>query len=192
MAQDVCVLVNADDRVRLGAISGDRSRPHKHVLRARIILHSAGRLPVQEVARRAGVSRPSVWRWRRRFAELGADGLLREKSRVSGKAPLPRETVEHVVALTCSEPPGEATHWTGQAMAAAVGIGLARSNASGGRTACSPIASAPSSARRTRSSPPSCATSSGSTWSRRPTRSCCRSTKRARSRRSTAASRGCR
>ena len=28
MAQDVCVLVNAEDRVRLAAISGDRSRPH--------------------------------------------------------------------------------------------------------------------------------------------------------------------
>ena len=124
MAQDVCVLVNAEDRVRLAAISGDRSRPHKHVLRARIILHSADRLPVQEVARRTGVSRPSVWRWQRRFAALGVDGLLREKSRVPGKAPLPRETVERVVALTCSEPPGEATHWTGRAMAAAVGIGL--------------------------------------------------------------------
>jgi hypothetical protein len=30
--------------------------------------------------------------------------------------------VERVLALTCSEAPGEATHWTGRAMA--VGIGL--------------------------------------------------------------------
>ena len=28
------------------------------------------------------------------------------------------------MALTCSQPPGEATHWTGRAMAAVVGIGL--------------------------------------------------------------------
>ena len=56
MAQDVCVLVTADDRARLAAIAGDGSRPYKHVLRARIILHSADCLPVQEVARRAGVS----------------------------------------------------------------------------------------------------------------------------------------
>jgi transposase len=124
MTQEVCVLVNADDRARLAAIAGDRSRPYKHVLRARIILHSAERLPVLEVARRAGVSRPAVWRWQRRFAELGVDGLLREKPRIPGKPPLPRETVERVVALTCCEPPGEATHWTGRAMAAAVGIGL--------------------------------------------------------------------
>jgi transposase len=92
------------------------------VVRARIILQSAARLPVQEVARRAGVSRPAVWRWQRRFAEVGVDGLLREKPRIPGKPPLPRETVERVLALTCSEAPGEATHWTGRAMA--VGIGL--------------------------------------------------------------------
>lgn len=124
MSQAVCVLVNAEDRARLAAIAGDRSRPHKHVLRARIVLRSADRLPVLDVARRVGVSRPAVWRWQRRFAELGVEGLLRDKPRIPGKPPLPRETVERVVALTCSEPPGEATHWTGRAMAAAVGIGL--------------------------------------------------------------------
>jgi transposase len=124
MAQDVCVLVNADDHARLAAIAGSGNRPYRHVVRARIVLQSAERLPVQEVARRAGVSRPAVWRWQRRFAELGVDGLLREKPRIPGKARLPRETVERVLALACSEAPGEATHWTGRAMAAAVGIGL--------------------------------------------------------------------
>jgi transposase len=124
MAQDVCVLVNADDRARLAAIAGSGRRPYRHVVRARIILQSAERLPVQEVARRAGVSRPAVWRWQRRFAEEGVDGLLRDRARVPGKAQLPRETVERVLALTCSEPPGEATHWTGRAMAAAIGIGF--------------------------------------------------------------------
>jgi hypothetical protein len=44
MAQTVSIIVSADDRVRLAAIAGDRSRPLKHVQRARIILHSADRL----------------------------------------------------------------------------------------------------------------------------------------------------
>jgi transposase len=124
MAQDVCILVNADDHARLAAIAGSGNRPYRHVVRARIVLQSAERLPVQEVARRTGASRPAVWRWQRRFAELGVDGLLREKPRIPGKPRLPRETVERVLALACSEAPGEATHWTGRAMAAAVGIGL--------------------------------------------------------------------
>ena len=50
------------DRNRLTAIIADRNRPQKHVQRARIILHSGERLSVLEVARRAGASRPAVWR----------------------------------------------------------------------------------------------------------------------------------
>ena len=124
MAQDVCVIVGAEERARLAAVVGDRSRPLKHVQRAWIVLFSAERLPVLEVARRAGVSRPAVWRWQRRFAEEGVDGLLRDKTRPPGKPPLPAATVAKVLALTCAEPPGEATHWTGRAMAKAVGISL--------------------------------------------------------------------
>jgi hypothetical protein len=65
-----------------------------------------------------------VWRWQQRFAEEGVDGLLRDKTRKPGKPPIPAETVAHVVALTCGKPPGETTHWTGRAMAAAAGISL--------------------------------------------------------------------
>jgi hypothetical protein len=66
MAQTVSVIVSPEDRARLAAIVGDRSRPLKHIQRARIVLVSAERLPVATVAARAGVSRPAVWRWQRR------------------------------------------------------------------------------------------------------------------------------
>jgi transposase len=124
MAQDVCPLVSAEDRARLEAIVADRNRAQKHVARARIILASAARLAVAEVARRAGVGRPAVWRWQRRFAATGVDGLLRDATRKPGKAPLGDALVHRVVALTCAEPPGEATHWTGRAMAETAGISL--------------------------------------------------------------------
>jgi transposase len=124
MAQTVSVIVGSDDRARLGAIIGDRNRPLKHTQRAKIILLSADRLPVLEVARRAGVSRPAVWRWQRRYAEQGVDGLLRDKTRKPGRAPLATAMVAKVLALTCAEPPGAATHWTGRAMAKVVGISL--------------------------------------------------------------------
>jgi hypothetical protein len=65
-----------------------------------------------------------VWRWQARYAEQGVDGLLRDKTRKPGKAPLSPETIAKVLPLTCSEPPGEATPWTGRAVAKAVGIGL--------------------------------------------------------------------
>ena len=81
MAQTVCVLLDGATRSALAAIAGDRSRPLKHLLRARIVLLSAERVTVQEAARRAGVSRPAVWRWQQRFAEEGVKGLLRDKTR---------------------------------------------------------------------------------------------------------------
>jgi transposase len=87
-------------------------------------LVSAERLSVAEVARRAGIGRPAVWRWQRRFVEAGVEGLLHEATRKPGKAPLSEQTVQRVVALTCAEPPGEATQWTGRAMARAAGISL--------------------------------------------------------------------
>ena len=124
MAQTLCPHVSAGDRLRLTAIVGDRNRPQKHAVRARIVLLSAERLDVATIARRAGSSRPAVWRWQRRYAEAGVDGLLRDKSRKPGKAPLGEELARRVVALTCAEPPGEATHWTGRMMASAVGISL--------------------------------------------------------------------
>ena len=124
MAQAVCVIVNPEDVARLEAIVADRNRPLKHVQRARIILVSAQRLAVLEVARRSVASRPAVWRWQARYAEEGVEALLRDKTRPPGKARLTTATVAKVLALTCAEPPGETTHWTGRAMAKTMGVSL--------------------------------------------------------------------
>lgn len=86
MAQTSSILLSAADRERLLAIVAGRNRPQKHVERARIILHAADHLPVLEIAKRAGVSRPSVWRWQQRFAEEGVAGLLRDKTLPPGRA----------------------------------------------------------------------------------------------------------
>jgi hypothetical protein len=82
MAQTVSPIVNSEDRARLAAVVEDRNRPQKHIQRVRIILLSAERLTVLDVAARSGASRPSVWRWQQRFAEEGMAGLLRDKTRL--------------------------------------------------------------------------------------------------------------
>jgi Homeodomain-like domain len=96
MSQTVSVIVSAKDRARLAAIIGDRSRPLKHVQRAKIVLHSADRLATAEVARRSEVSRPAVWRWQRHYAEGGVERLLREGSRKPGKPPVALSKVSEV------------------------------------------------------------------------------------------------
>ncbi len=124
MAQAVCVVVDDIDRKRLASIVADRNRPQKHIQRARIVLLSDEGLAVAEVARKAEVSRPAVWRWQMRYAEAGVEALLHDKTRPPGTAKLATVTVAKILALTCSEPPGQVTHWTGRAMAKAVGVSL--------------------------------------------------------------------
>jgi transposase len=88
------------------------------------VLASADRHSAQRISQSVSVSRPTVWRWQQRFAESGVGRLLRDKSRRPGKAPIAAETRARVVAMTCTAPPHQATHWTGRAMAKAIGISV--------------------------------------------------------------------
>ena len=100
MAQTVSLLLSTGDPAGLHRVIEDRSRPVKHVQRAQIVLLSADRLPVQEIAKRVGVSRPMVWRWQQRYAEEGLDGLLRDKTRPPGTPPIPQAKVHAVIERT--------------------------------------------------------------------------------------------
>jgi hypothetical protein len=100
MAQSVCVIVSAADEIWLEAIVADRNQRQKYVERARIVLASADRGPAQQVAQSIGVSRPTVWRWQQRYAEAGVEGLLRDKTRKPGKAPIAADKAAQLVALT--------------------------------------------------------------------------------------------
>jgi transposase len=112
------------DRLRLAAIVRNRNAPQKHVWRAEIVLYSADGLGTVAIMRRTGKSKTCVWRWQQRFAEEGVDGLLHDKTRPSRIKPLGQEVIDRIVALTATEPPHQATHWTSAAMAKAVGISV--------------------------------------------------------------------
>ncbi|WP_244498116.1 IS630 family transposase, partial [Ensifer sp. Root231] len=106
----------------LNAIVSAGSSPQKHVWRAKIILMSDAGLGTVAIMEATGKSKTCVWRWQERFMTEGVDGLLRDKSRPPGTAPLELDLVDRVVALTQEPPTQEATHWTVRAMAKAVGI----------------------------------------------------------------------
>ena len=190
MAQTVCMIVSAADRERLQAIIGDRNQPRKHIERARIVLASAEREPAQRVAAGVGVSRPTVWRWQQRYAEVGVKGLLRDKARKPGKTPIAAQTTARVVALTCTTPPHQATHWTDRAIAKAVGISLRSVQRIWQAHQLQPYRIRTFKRSRDPSVASKLADLSGFTSIQRPTPWCSRSTKRARSKRSTAPNRG--
>ena len=102
----------------------DRSAPQKHVWRANIILATADGCGTAEIIRRSGRSKPVVWRWQERFMREGEDGLLRDKTRKPGKAPLPAETVRRVVDLALRPPPGRDHALDGRMLAKVAGVSL--------------------------------------------------------------------
>jgi len=50
-----------------------------------------------------GKSKTTVWRWQARFAEAGVGGLLEDKTRPPGKAPIADARVAGLVRLTHEE-----------------------------------------------------------------------------------------
>jgi hypothetical protein len=69
--------------------------------------------------RRAGKSKPVVWRWEARFMAEGATG-----SPATRRASPARNRFPRPVDLTLGPPPGDATHWTFRMLAKAAGVSL--------------------------------------------------------------------
>ena len=119
MRTGISFTVSPADRGLLEGAVRDRNAAQKHVWRAVIILLSADGVGTHEIMRQ---SKTCVWRWQERFMGEGVDGLLRDKTRPPRIPPLGEEVAERVAALTLTDPPVEATHWTALMMAVAVGI----------------------------------------------------------------------
>lgn len=122
MRTGITIALKPRDRRRLEALARNRNTPHKHVWRARIVLLSQEGVGTNEIMRRTGKSKTCVWRWQERFMRAGYEGLLRDKTRPSRIPPLDAAVLERVVALTKTDPPVEATHWTATMMAKATGV----------------------------------------------------------------------
>lgn len=90
-------------------------------LRARIVLLCAEGWSNQDVAEELGVNRVTVGKWRRRFIEMGLDGLL-DTPRPGAPRAITDEDIERVIAKTLEETPKNATQWSTRSMAAATGL----------------------------------------------------------------------
>ena len=89
--------------------------------RSEIVLEAAAGQTNTEIARRLRVGRPTVTRWRDRFAERRVDGLL-DEPRPGRPRTITDEDVEAVVVKTLESTPSDATHWSTRSMAKQVGL----------------------------------------------------------------------
>lgn len=124
MRPGISISLTDADRERLNALVVDRNSPQKHVWRARIVLLSDAGLGTNAIMRETGKSKTCVWRWQERCVTDGIDGLCRDKTRPPRIPPLSQVRIDRVIALTNTEPPHEATHWTAEAMAEAAGLSV--------------------------------------------------------------------
>ena len=99
-----------------------RTTPQRMVLRSRIILLAHEGVANRSIARQLHTSRPTVIRWRERFAERGLQGLT-EEAPGRGRPPrIPAAQVAKVVEATLHSEPDGGTHWSTRTMAKAQGI----------------------------------------------------------------------
>ncbi len=90
-------------------------------MRARIVLAAADELTNAQIAEREGVSRPTVTKWRNRFAARRLEGLL-DEPRPGRPRTVTDEQVEAVVIKTLETKPKDATHWSTRSMAQEMGM----------------------------------------------------------------------
>jgi transposase len=117
------LVLKAGDEQRLEAVLRASTAPVSLVTRARIVLCAAQGLANAEIARRVGVSGPTVLTWRDRYRTGGLDAL--------GDLPRSGPPVVHdelsVVAATLTAPPERlgVTHWSARLLGAELGISFA-------------------------------------------------------------------
>lgn len=115
--------MTAEQRGQLELMARSTSLPHRQVVQAQALLLAADGVATNEVARRCDTSDTSVRAWRRRFAELGVDGVGRIAPGRGRRSWLPDGTVAAVVADTMQAKPDDgSTHWTTRLMAERHGI----------------------------------------------------------------------
>jgi transposase len=114
------------DRERLGELARLPSVPSGLAKRARIVLLAADGVPNAQIARTAGVSRPTVIGWRDRYHQGGIAALEDEPR--SGRPPEISEADVVVATLADGGRPPERlgiTHWSARFLAAELGISFA-------------------------------------------------------------------
>ena len=72
------IALSDEERVVLGAWTSRRKTAQALALRARIVLAAAGGLSNAQIAEAQRVSRPTVTKWRNRFADKRLAGLVDE------------------------------------------------------------------------------------------------------------------
>ncbi|MHB1203423.1 MAG: IS630 family transposase [Acidithiobacillus sp.] len=116
------VILTSEEQSELVRIVASRLSSVRLAQRAQMVLLAADGLQNKEIAKRVGVDRMQVARWRQRYLEHRLAGIERDLPR---GAPPVKVDVARLVELTTQSKPEAATHWSTRSMAAEMGVSAA-------------------------------------------------------------------
>ena len=106
------LIVSAEVRSELEAMSRSRTLPASDVTKAKMVLWLAEGRPYREIQRGLDTTAPTISRWKARFVKNGIAGLVEEKH--PGQAPTVRTPRLQARVLTAIKngPEDGSTHWS--------------------------------------------------------------------------------
>jgi transposase len=112
--------ISREQQAELERLVAASTTPQRLVKRARIVLLRAQGRTQLGTAAEAGVSRPAVIRWERRFSSLGLAGLDDAPGR--GRKPSIPDAKKEKLIAQATQPPPNRTRWSVRSMARQVGV----------------------------------------------------------------------
>ena len=117
------IVLSPEEKKLLDHWARRKGLPSRLVQRARIVQLSAAGVFNHFIARRLGVSRPTVQLWRERFLALRLPGLEKDAPRAGRVPDISYAKIRAIIDTTLHTAPRGAAHWTTRSMAEAQGVG---------------------------------------------------------------------
>jgi transposase len=116
------IKLSETERTKLERFSKARNVAERLRERSQIILLAADGLENKEIAERLAQDPGKVGRWRKRYAEQGLAGIIKDKTRPGRIAPISAAKRSRIIKLTVETKPKGMTHWSRSTMAKEVGV----------------------------------------------------------------------
>ncbi len=128
MSREVLPIITNDDIELMNKILSTGNLQHKYAIRLQTVLNRAKGKTTNDTASFLGINIVTVSRYVHRFNTGGIESLLKDKTRLPGKAPISDEIKNELCRIVCNEKPANATHWSTRELGKRMGIGHATVN----------------------------------------------------------------
>ena len=110
--EQYAVQLTPDERERLSRLIRSGKSSARIVARARILLKVDAGWNAPQVAAALDISKGTVYRAKRRYAEEGLAGVIQDRVQANRYRKLDDKGEAHLIALACSPAPDGHDHWT--------------------------------------------------------------------------------